>query len=173
MSEHERSDALGAVARALHDDAQQAADAERATGRAEAASLEANAAAEAERIVAQASAAGATIAARAVALALAAARRTARETVLAAQRRGYDLVRRAVLDEIASRRDSVAVRALVGRLGDAARERLGSGAQVHPLPGGRIGAMAETESARVEAGVDVLVDRALNEHPERVSQLWA
>jgi len=168
--------ALGPVASALLDAAQQRAEAIVDRARAEAATATAAARRQAERVVVDARRQGAEVAGRLAALRIASARRQGRHLVLEARRRAYQSLRRQATEALELQKDSIEAHHLMRRLADAAVSQLGPG-----TPGAAPVPLVNTEgmslqvvsgARRVWVDPGVLVDVVLAPMPEEVEALW-
>ncbi len=127
---------------------------------------------QADAILAAARESGADLARQGASAALADARREARHTVLAVQRLVYEQARAQARERLCAIANSPEAVALNARLGDIARERLGSNAVVTTVAG-EIGVVARDGDRRVDLGTDALLERAVAALGEEIGALWS
>lgn len=128
--------------------------------------------AQAETAVARARAEGMRTAEREGARLRAVARREAREATLRAQQALVDELRTGALEAALRLRGRPDYPALLARLAEAARGRLGPHSVLELDPEGAGGVRARAGSRSVDYTLPALVDRALDELGERVEELW-
>jgi vacuolar-type H+-ATPase subunit E/Vma4 len=104
---------------------------------------------------------------------LASARREAHGGILAAQREVYDEFRREALAAAFALRGTPAYAALLQRLAQAARARLGDDAAIDVDPPGAGGVLARSGDRRVDLSLAILVDDCVGGLGDRLGRLWA